>query len=321
MALDTLVIAFPSAVALDLVLGDPPWLPHPVRWMGWAIQRFEPAFRRLPLSPVPSGTLFAVSLVALSWLSGSLLLHLATIAHPLLALALETLLLYYCLAIRSLLTAAMAVFHPLSGGSLDAARRKLALIVGREVTGLDTAGVSRAAVETVAENLVDGILSPLFYAAIGGAPLCLAFKMVSTLDSMVGYKNERYLDFGKAGARMDDVANFIPARLSVPLIALCARLLSDRGKEALICACCDGRRHASPNSGFPEAAFAGALSIRLGGPNRYHGKWVEKPFIGDGFPEATASHIPRACALMVLTSLVGAAILWAWVILQGGTLL
>jgi adenosylcobinamide-phosphate synthase len=314
-------LAFPAALALDLLLGDPHFLPHPVRWMGRAITRFEPAFRKLPLPLVFSGSLFAVSLVALSWLSGFFLVRLSAAIHPALALVVETVLLYYCLAVRSLHSSAMAVFHALEGGSLEAARGKLAMIVGRDVTGLDPAGISRAAVETVAENLVDGIFSPLFYAVVGGAPLCLAFKMISTLDSMVGYKNERYHLFGKAGARMDDVANFIPARLCVPLIALCARLLSGRGRDALTCAVADGRRHASPNSGFPEAAFAGALSIRLGGPNRYHGQWVEKPHIGDRFPEAKPFHIPRACGLMVLTSLIGFSLLWAWLILQGGALL
>jgi adenosylcobinamide-phosphate synthase len=175
--------------------------------------------------------------------------------------------------------------------------------VGREVKDLSEDGVARAAVETVAENLVDGVISPLFFAAIGGAPLALAYKMINTLDSMVGYKNETYRLFGKTAARIDDVANFLPARLSVPVIALVAHLLAGRGKIAFKTAVREGRQHTSPNAGFSEAAFAGALGVRLGGPNFYHGKRVEKPYIGKVFDSAHKHHIKSACELMMLSAI------------------
>jgi adenosylcobinamide-phosphate synthase len=177
------------------------------------------------------------------------------------------------------------------------------MIVGREVDQLDNTGVTRAAVETVAENLVDGVVAPLFFAVIGGAPLAMAYKMVNTLDSMIGYKNDRYLYFGRFAARMDDVANFIPARLSVPFIALAAQFLFGRGRAALNVVRRDGRAHASPNAGYPEAAFAGALGMWMGGPNVYHGKRVEKPVIGKGLGSAGSNHIRQACQLMLATSL------------------
>lgn len=177
------------------------------------------------------------------------------------------------------------------------------MIVGREVDRLDERGVTRAAVETVAENLVDGVVSPLFFAVLGGAPLAMAYKMVNTLDSMVGYKNDRYLMFGRFAARMDDVANFIPARLAVPLIALAAQLLNRRGRVSMETAWKDGRAHASPNAGYPEAAFAGALGLWMGGPNHYHGRLVKKPVIGIGFADARPAHIRQASRLMLTTAI------------------
>ena len=164
--------------------------------------------------------------------------------------------------------------------------------------------------ETVAENLVDGVVSPLFYAAIGGAPLATAFKMVSTLDSMIGYKNDRYRRFGTVAARLDDAANFLPSRLCAPVIAAAAQMLFGTGRRALATSLRDRRRHASPNSGIPEAAFAGALGVRLGGPGFYQGMCVDKPFIGAEFPDADAGHIKPAGDLMVLSAVLGLAATW-----------
>jgi adenosylcobinamide-phosphate synthase len=179
------------------------------------------------------------------------------------------------------------------------------MIVGRDVTELSDTGVARAAVETVAENLVDGVISPLFFAAIGGGPLAMAYKMVNTLDSMVGYKSPRYWEFGRAAAKIDDAANFLPARLSVPFIALAAQLLARNGKRALFTAMKEGEKHASPNAGFPEAAFAGALGVWLGGPNTYGGQVINKPVIGYRFGPTRPDHIRKACHCMVM-----AAIFW-----------
>jgi adenosylcobinamide-phosphate synthase len=184
------------------------------------------------------------------------------------------------------------------------------MIVGRETDQLDKEGVSRAAVETVAENLVDGIVAPLFYAALGGGPLALAYKMVNTLDSMIGYQNDRYREFGWAAARLDDGANWLPARLTVPLVALAAAFLNGRWREVLTLARRDGRKHTSPNAGLSEAAFAGALAVRLGGSNRYHGVMVAKPWIGADFGPVKTDDIQRACDLMLLTAVCALVALW-----------
>jgi adenosylcobinamide-phosphate synthase len=298
-------IALPLAFLLDLFLGDPDFRHHPIRIMGRAIEGLEPRFRKLPVSPVLSGGLMAAFLIAGTWAAAVLLLTLAGMAHPSPGTALETILIYFGISCGALRSAALAVLRPLRRGDLPEARKRLAMIVGRDVRELDETGAARATVETVAENLVDGVIAPLFFAAAGGAPLLMAYKMVNTLDSMVGYKNERYREFGRIAARIDDAANYLPARLSVPFVALAARLLTRRGRETMAMARRDGRRHASPNAGFPEAAFAGALGVRLGGPNVYHGTRVEKPWIGAELGPVRPVHIPRAADLMVL-----AAALW-----------
>jgi adenosylcobinamide-phosphate synthase len=303
MVIDGLVFSMMLAAALDMVLGDPRWLPHPVRWMGVAIQRLEPRFRRLPLPPMASGALMATLLVAGVWLACRLLVGVAAAIHPVVGILVQAAMIYTCISARGLADAALKVAKALGSAGLDAGRRAVAMIVGREVDRLDQTGVTRAAVETVAENLVDGVVSPLFFTVLGSAPLAMAYKMINTLDSMVGYKNDRYLHFGRFAARMDDVANFVPARLSVPFIALAARLLKLRGRQALTIARRDGRAHASPNAGYPEAAFAGALGLWMGGPNYYHGRLVDKPVIGKGLGDARAEDIRRACRLMLVSAL------------------
>lgn len=296
----------PAALALDLLLGDPRRMPHPVRWMGWAVYRLEPAFRRLPLPASLSGALLAAGLIVCVWSAGEALIAAAGWLHPAAGAAVATVLLYYCLAIRSLQAAAMEVCRRLEAGKLEDAKRAVSMIVGRDTRGLSAEQVSRAAVETVAENFVDGVLSPLAFFAVGGVPAALAFKMINTLDSMIGHRNERYRDFGKAAARIDDAANWIPARLAVGLTAAAAWMLTGSGHGALRCAVRDGGRHVSPNAGPIEAAFAGALGVTLGGPSTYGGMRVEKPEIGRGLSPAQPTHIRRACELMMVASLMGA---------------
>lgn len=316
MPAEELALALTLAVVLDMLLGDPPWLPHPVRWMGKAIERLEPRFRALSLKPLVSGALMATLLVASVWIICLLLVKIAASVHPAAGVLVEAAMIYVCISARSLADAALAVGKALRRSGLAAGRRAVAMIVGREVDQLDETSVTRATVETVAENLVDGIVAPLCFAVLGGAPLAMAYKMVNTLDSMVGYKDDRYLLFGRFAARMDDVANFIPARLSVPLIALAAQLLNGRGRAALENACREGRAHASPNAGYPEAAFAGALRLWMGGPNHYHGQLVEKPIIGKGLAEARPAHIRQACRLMLTTSLLGYMVAAAAILLR-----
>lgn len=303
MGAEKLALALTLAVVLDMVMGDPVWLPHPVRWMGRAIERLEPRFRALRLRPLVSGGLMAIFLVASVWIICLVLVTLAASIHPALGVLVQAVLIYTCISARCLARAALDVGKALGESGLAAGRQAVSMIVGREVNRLDQTGVTRAAVETVAENLVDGVVSPLFFAMLGGAPLAMAYKMVNTLDSMVGYKNDRYLLFGRFAARVDDAVNFIPARLSVPFIALAAQLLNGRGRATLVTAWRDGRAHASPNAGYPEAAFAGALGLWMGGPNHYHGRMVEKPVIGKGFSETRPSHLGQACRLMLSTTI------------------
>ena len=304
-------LVLPAAFALDSLLGDPRWLPHPIRWMGRAIERAEPLFRTWFAHELVAGGLFALTLILGCWGLAILALSLAGRVHSLVGFAVETVLLFYCFSARSLAQAAMEIHASLRRGQVDAARSQVAMIVGRDVGHYQADDIARATVETVAENAVDGVISPLFFAALGGAPLALAYKMVNTLDSMVGYKNPRYLLFGRIAARIDDLANFLPARLSVVLIAMASRLVQGcSSRLALRTGWREGNNHSSPNAGYPEAAFAGALGVQMGGPNLYHGVLVEKPYIGRGLGSVTLEHIPRACRLMRLSSLLGCLLAW-----------
>ncbi|MFH1156151.1 MAG: adenosylcobinamide-phosphate synthase CbiB [Pseudomonadota bacterium] len=291
-----------AAYVLDLVLGDPVSWPHPVVWMGRAITRLEPVFRRRIASPFLAGLAFSLFLISGVWILGTGTVTLAMAVNPVLGECVQGTLLFFCLSGRTLEHAAVRVESALGDHDLARARAEVSMIVGRDVTRLDETGVVKAAVETVAENFVDGFVSPLFFAMIGGVPLALAYKMVNTLDSMVGYKNPLYILFGRASARIDDAANFIPARLGIMLAALAAGLLGGMGTglRALKTGFSEGSRHKSPNSGYPEATFAGALAVRLGGANVYHGILVEKPFIGEGFPNPGPWAIRKACDLMLL---------------------
>ncbi len=271
--------------------------------MGRSISALEPRFRKFNVSLKTSGAIFSILLILLTWSLTLILVLSAQIIHPILRTCIEIALIYYCISVRSLEKSAMKVYRFLKHGKLSDAKKKLSFIVGRNVEKLSEQGVAMASVETVAENLVDGVISPLFFAAIGGAPLAMAYKMVNTLDSMIGYKNEKYRDFGKTAARIDDFANFIPARLSVPIITLAVQILSGKGRPAFKTAIKEGSNHASPNAGYPEAAFAGGLGIKLGGPNYYGEKLVSKPYIGGKFGEAEAGHIKKACDIMMLSSL------------------
>ena len=306
----TPVYILPAAFALDIMLGDPHGLPHPVRWMGKAIEWLEPRFRRLHVNLTFSGMLYAAVLILGTWLLTFFVLAAAHKVHPFLNTLLEIILIYYCLSTRSLEDAAMEVKQCLQQKKVQAAREKVAMIVGRDIDNYKEEGLARATVETVAENLVDGVTAPLFFAAIGGAPLALAYKMTNTLDSMVGYKNQTYQQFGQASAKIDDVLNYLPARLTVPVIALAARILSGNGKRSLVTAVCEGANHASPNAGYPEAAFAGALSVKLNGPNYYNGKLVDKPYIGVRFGCSTSGHIKKACDIMMLSSFLWLVVVW-----------
>ncbi len=308
-----------AAFILDQILGDPESLPHPIRWMGRSISALEPRFRKFNVSLKTSGAILSIFLILITWCLTSILILSAQIIHPVFKIVIEIILIYYCISIRSLRDSAMEVYKLLNHGELGAAKKKLTFIVGRDVEKLSEEGVARAAVETVAENLVDGVISPLFFAAIGGAPLAMAYKMVNTLDSMIGYKNEKYRDFGKTAAKIDDAANFIPARLSIPVISLAVQILTGKGWRAFKTSIKEGSRHTSPNAGYPEAAFAGGLEVCLGGPNYYGGQLVPKPYMGERLEKANIEHIRKACDIMMLSSLLWLTCLWIfWVILNLG---
>ena len=291
-----------AAFILDLIIGDPHRLPHPVRWMGSAIIAFEAPFRKISANLVLSGTLYAAFLIFSTWLLTFAAIETLGRMNPFIGSGLETVLIFFCLSARSLEQAAMDIHDSLGLNKIDRARREVDLIVGRDVDQYDAGGIARATVETVAENLVDGFIAPLFFAAIGGAPLAMAYKMSNTLDSMVGYKNITYIQFGRASAVIDDIFNYIPARISILVIALASQILAGTGARSLKTAVREGAHHSSPNAGYAEAAFAGALAVKLNGPNYYHGKLVDKPYIGVHFGETAPGHIKKACDLMLLSS-------------------
>lgn len=305
----TPLIVFIAAYLLDALLGDPAWLPHPVVAMGRAITGLEHLLRRLFSSTntglLAAGCVLAALLPVGSFCVAAGALLLAGRVHPLLALALNAFWGGQCLAVRDLRKEAMAVYACLKQNDLPAARKAVGRIVGRDTAALTTEGVTKAAVETVAENFSDGVFAPMFYLAIGGAPLALAYKAVNTMDSMVGYKNDRYLYFGRASAHLDDAANWLPARLSGLLLILAAPLCGLSGKEAFRIWRRDRRNHASPNSAQTEAACAGALRVQLAGDAYYFGKLVHKPTLGDPLRLVEAEDIPRACRLMTTGSLLG----------------
>lgn len=299
------------AFLVDAAVGDPVWLTHPVVIMGRAIRRMEAGLRgaRLPLRL--AGLLLAASLPAAAWLATWGAVRLAGLIHPWLGVGLEVWLFSAALAARSLAAHGLAVWRPLRAGNLAEARRRLSQIVGRDTQGLDAPETARGAVETVAESTCDGVIAPLFWGLIGGAPLAMAYKAVNTLDSMVGHKDERYRDFGWASARLDDLANLVPARLSALLIALAGLSL-----RALRTAIRDARRHPSPNSGWPEAAMAGGLGVRLGGINYYDGEPEMRPYMGDPGRPPEAADIVRAVRWMYLAGAMGTGLgaLWLWLV-------
>ena len=308
-----------AGFALDAVLGDPHGWPHPVRLIGRQIAFEEGLIRTYLLEEAGrAGDAWPLGAAQTARLAGAALaFDVATLApfltwlglkacrrvHPALALAAETLLCYQLLAARSLADESMKVHDALAAGDLEAARGALAMIVGRDTDCLDEQGVARAAVETVAENTSDGVVAPLLFMGLGGACAAMAYKAVNTLDSMVGYKNERYRDLGLASAKLDDALNFVPARIAGALMCAASKLAGLDAGRAWRVFKRDRRNHASPNSAHTEAACAGALGVQLGGGGYYFGEYVDKPTIGDDVRPIEAADIPRANKLMRSTAL------------------
>ena len=272
---------------LDLICGDPRWLPHPVVGFGKIIAFGEHRLNKGMHRKV-KGALMATALIVMVFLVGWAIRHFLCLVNVWLGMAFDTIIVFYCLAGTTLIREVRAVFVALDR-SLEEGRRQVARIVGRDTSELSAQEVRTAALETLAENLSDGVVAPLFWLAIGGTPGMLAYKMVNTLDSMVGYRTERYKDFGCWAAHIDDVANYIPARLTALLMVVASGrlgLLSFVTKY--------GRNHASPNSGYPEAALAGILGCRFGGPHYYFGQLFDKPYIGDQERQLSTADMEKA---------------------------
>lgn len=291
---------------LDAIFGDPAWLPHPVVYMGKAISALEKRLRaRLPKTPqgeLLGGAIVAFCLPVGTFLLTSLVCLGAARISPWLGLAVQ---IFWCgqaLAAKGLAQESTNVYRELVKPDLPAARRAVSRIVGRDTQDLTLEGVTRAAVETVAENASDGVIAPLLYMLIGGAPLALTYKAVNTMDSMLGYKNEKYLYFGRAAAKLDDVANYIPSRLAALLWIMAAAFTRNDAKGAWRIWRRDRRNHASPNSAQTESACAGALGVQLAGPAYYFGEYYPKPTIGDPLRPIEPEDILRADRMMYVAS-------------------
>ena len=300
-------LAVLGGFVLDAVFGDPAWLPHPVVLMGRCISKLEKTLRaRFPKTQqgeLLAGAVLAFCLPVGTFLLTSAVCLLAAKISPWLGLAVQ---MFWCgqaLAAKGLVQESRNVYNKLVKPDLPAARKAVSRIVGRDTENLTAEGVTKAAVETVAENASDGVIAPLLYMLLGGAPLALTYKAVNTMDSMVGYKNETYLYFGRAAAKLDDVANYIPSRLAALLWAAAAALTGNDAKGAWRIWRRDRRNHASPNSAQTESACAGALGVQLAGPAYYFGEYYPKPTIGDALRPIEPQDILRADRMMYAASI------------------
>ena len=294
-----------AACGLDLALGDPRCLPHPVRLMGLAISWYERLVlksMRGKMARLVAGIVIAAGLPVLCFFCIQWVIEQAYVLDVYVGHAVWIFFGYTALAARDLGDHAMHVYRALVSGSLEEARNAVSLIVGRDTAGLSEPEVIRATIETVAESSSDGVIAPLLFLAIGGPPLALAYKAVNTLDSMIGHRTEPYRHLGWASARLDDLMNWVPARLSGLCLILAAGIRLGTFRSAWKTFLRDGHKHVSPNSGWPEAAMAGALQVQVGGMNSYEGILVERPKLGDPIQALTPSLIPVAVQLMGLAS-------------------
>ena len=295
------------AYAMDLIVGDPEWFPHPVRAMGRMIAAGEAVAtpgQHAPFRDLVQGAIVTTVVVAVTAATAVVALRALRLVHPGVALATEALLAWTVLATGSLLTEAGGVIHALDCGDIASARARLARIVGRDTATLTEPEIARGVIETLAESTCDAIVAPLCYLVVGGVPAALAYKAVNTLDSMIGHREPPYTYFGRVAARLDDVANFIPARLAALAIAIAAACTGKSLAGALGVWRRDHANHDSPNAGHPEAAMAGALGVCLGGTNYYDGVPAAKPLLGAGNPSPTLAATRVACRIVTVASLV-----------------
>ena len=302
------MIGFAAGFFLDMLFGDPYWLPHPIRLIGSLISKLEGWLlksERDKRGEIFRGIVLVFIVISCTMIGSGIILGEAYMIHPVMGIAVEAVMTYQILAAKCLKTESMKVYTCLKENDLVKARRAVSMIVGRDTAVLDEEGVAKAAIETVAENTSDGVIAPMLYAALGGPVLGFAYKAVNTMDSMVGYKNDKYMYFGRAAAKLDDVVNYIPSRISAGLMILSAFVGGGAysGKRAWMIYRRDRRKHASPNSAQTESVCAGALGIRLAGNASYFGKIVEKPYIGDPVRKVSFEDIRRANDLMYRTAI------------------
>ena len=323
-----IILACVTGFLLDCIFGDPAWMYHPIRVIGNLISVLEKGLRKLLCSRIPAseqkkknerevlaGGILWILTVSLSFLVPAVLLFAAGKVHPAVRFLLETFWCYQIFAARCLVGESKKVYQKLKEDDLPGARRAVSMIVGRDTENLTAEGVTKAAVETVAENTSDGVTAPLLFLLIGGAPLGFLYKAVNTMDSMLGYKNEKYLYFGRIPAKMDDVFNYIPARLTAWFMVAAAFLTGMDGENAWKIYLRDKRKHASPNSAQSEAVCAGALDVQLAGDAVYFGKVYKKDYIGDAIRKIEPKDILRAGKLMYMTTILmmvvfGGLLLW-----------
>lgn len=301
----SLIIGF----VMDLIIGDPHNPVHPVRIIGNIAKIIENFYRKiLPNKLKIAGFLSWLWIVIPTYLITLEMVKLGKFISPVVGIILEGILVYFCISAKGLKVEGLKVIKILAKGDIEKARIQLSYIVGRDTKSLDEKAIVRAVIETVAENMSDGVIAPLIFAGIGGAPLAMAYKAINTCDSMFGYKNDKYIEFGFASARFDDIANYIPARITGYLIVIASAILGLNLKESYKIYKRDRYNHTSPNSAHPEAAVAGALGIMLGGENYYFGKLVEKPTIGDLKKEIEIDDLYKTNNILLIVSIMGLSI-------------
>jgi adenosylcobinamide-phosphate synthase len=300
-----------AAYLVDLLLGDPPGYPHPVRLIGRTISLSEKKLLQWTDTPWMQrllGVIMAATIVSGAGIFTWAIIGIAGWAHPVFSSVVSIFFAYTTLATRNLYDEPKKIIRTLEQEDLPLARKEVGFLVGRDTGHLDEKEICRALIETVSENTSDGIVAPLFYLLIGGPPLAMAYKALNTLDSMVGYRNDRYRYLGWASARGDDVANFIPSRLTALLFVLSSIIFGKRWRGAWRTAWRDGRKNPSPNSGYPEAAMAGALGVQLGGKNFYFGRVEEKPLIGESGRPIDRNVVKESLRLMIIASVIAVTI-------------
>lgn len=307
------LVALVMGYILDLIFGDPYWMPHPVRFIGNLISILEKVIRRfMPKTKrgeYIGGIILTVMVVSISMVIPLVIILMAKSINTYLALTVETFMCYQILATKSLKVESMKVYDELAKNDLPSARKAVSMIVGRDTKDLTFSGVAKAAVETVAENTSDGIIAPMIFIAIGGAPMGFFYKAINTMDSMVGYKNEKYMNFGRFAAKLDDVVNYLPARISAYQMILSSFFLRYDYKNAFKIYKRDRYNHASPNSAQTESVCAGALDVQQAGNAYYFGKLYEKPTIGDDIREINYDDIKKANRLLYCTSIISIVII------------